>query len=80
MRIFIKNLIGNIISFDINSTDTIYDIKYKIQEKDGILVEYQRLNFNGKQLYNERTLEDHNIQNDDTLYLYLRLIGGFIFI
>ncbi len=80
MRIFIKNLIGNIISFDINSTDTIYDIKYKIQEKDGILVEYQRLNFNGKQLYDERTLEDHNIQNDDTLYLYLRLIGGFIFI
>jgi ubiquitin C len=80
MRIFIKNLIGTIISFDINSTDTIYDIKYKIQEKDGILVEYQRLNFNGKQLYDERTLEDHNIQNDDTLYLYLRLIGGFIFI
>jgi hypothetical protein len=76
MQIFVKNLLGNTISLNINSNDTIFDIKLKIQEKDGILIEYQRLNFKGKQLYDERTLEDHDIKNEDTLFLYLRLIGA----
>ena len=76
MQIFIKNLLGNTIIIDINSTNTILDIKNKINEKDGILPEYQRLSFKGKELYDPRTLEDHDIKNEDTLYLYLRLIGG----
>ena len=80
MKIFIKNLIGNTIVIDVNSTDIIAEIKNKINEKDGILPEYQRLSFKGKELYDARTLEDHNIQNEDTLYLYLRLIGGIFYL
>lgn len=77
MQIFVKNLLGNTILLEVKSTDTIYDIKIKINEKDGILPEYQRLTFKGKELYDDRTLEDHNIQKEDTIHIYLRLIGGF---
>jgi ubiquitin len=77
MQIFVKNLLGNTILIDINSTNTILDIKNKIYEKDEILPDYQRLIFKGKELYDARTLEEHDINNEDTLYLYLRLIGGF---
>jgi len=80
MQIFVKNLIGNTIVIDVKSTDTIYDIKIKINEKDEILPEYQRLTFKGKELYDARTLEDHNIQNEDTIHIYLRLIGGFFYL
>lgn len=77
MQIFVKNLIGNTILLEVKSTDTIADIKNKIYEKDGILPEYQRLNFKGKELYDARTLEDHDIINEETIHLYMRLIGGF---
>jgi ubiquitin len=77
MQIFVKNLLGNTILLEVKSIDTIFDIKNKINEKDGILPEYQRLTFKGKELYDDRTLEDHNIQNEDTIHIYLRLIGGF---
>jgi hypothetical protein len=80
MQIFIKNLLGNTIIIDINSTNTILDIKNKIYEKDEILPEYQRLTFKGKELYDARTLEEHDINNEDTIYLYLRLIGGFLYL
>jgi len=77
MQIFVKNLLGNTILLEVKSIDTIFDIKNKINEKDGILPEYQRLTFKGKEIYDDRTLEDHNIQNEDTIHIYLRLIGGF---
>jgi ubiquitin len=77
MQIFIKNLIGNTILLEVKSTDTILDIKNKINEIDGILPEYQRLTFKGKELYDPRTLEDHDINNEETIHLYMRLIGGF---
>jgi len=77
MQIFVKNLLGNTIIIEIDSNNTIADLKKIINEKDGILPEYQRLTFKGKELYDARTLEDHDIQNEDTLYIYLRLIGGF---
>ncbi len=80
MQIFVKNLLGNTIIIDINSNNTILDIKNKIYEKDEILPEYQRLTFKGKELYDARTLEEHDINNDDTIYLYLRLIGGFLYL
>lgn len=80
MQIFIKNLIGNTILLNVNSNDTIFDIKNKINEIDGILPEYQRLTFKGKEVYDNRTLEDHNINNEETLHLYLRLIGGILYL
>ena len=72
MQIFIKTLNGNSITINVNSTDTIISIKNKIREKEGVPIEIQRLTYN-KNLINEKTLADYNIQNESNLLLLLPL-------
>ncbi|KAL4478843.1 hypothetical protein ABPG72_009669 [Tetrahymena utriculariae] len=73
MQIFVKTLVGKIITLDVCETDTIQNIKAKIFDIEGIPIEQQKLITLKQAMLDKNTLKDYNIKNEDTLHLILCL-------
>lgn len=76
MQIFVKTMTGKVFTFDCSDRSvTIDSVKTAIQDREGIAVDHFRLNFAGKLLEDDHTLENYDIKNESTLHLLLKMRG-----
>ena len=78
MQISVKHFGGKTITYDVEGSDTVESIKRKIEEKEGIRYDQQRIIFAGIKLEDGRTLSDYNINKESILHLIVRCIYNII--
>ena len=73
MYIYYRSLSGKLLTLEVEPFDKVYKLKYKIQIREGICSHLQNVKYGGKQLEDDRTLADYNIQNDSTIDFSFRI-------
>lgn len=73
LQIFVKSLTGKTTTICVEPSEEINSVKTRIQEIEGIPTDPQRSIFAGKQLKDECTLNECNIENEDTIHMVLCL-------
>ena len=76
MQIFVKTLTGKVIAFNVSESDLVENLRAKIQDKEGIPPDRQRLIFEGKHLHDGKKMSHYNIKHKSVVHLVLRLPGG----
>uniref|UniRef100_A0AAZ3RF94 Ubiquitin-like protein NEDD8 n=1 Tax=Oncorhynchus tshawytscha TaxID=74940 RepID=A0AAZ3RF94_ONCTS len=76
--VILDTLTGKEIEIDIEPTDKVERIKERVEEKEGIPPQQQRLIYSGKQMNDEKTAADYKIQGGSVLHLVLALRGGLV--
>lgn len=76
MQIYIKTLTGRKQALNFENENTVLEVKQALQEKEGIQVDQIRLIFSGKQLSDEKTLQEFNVTAGGTIHMVLQLRGG----
>lgn len=69
MQIFIKTLTGKVLTLEVEPREKIHEVKVKIQAREGIPPELQRLTFKSKQLESEKSLADYEVPAEAELVL-----------
>ncbi len=75
-QVFVKTLAGRSITLDVDPSEYVDSVKRRLQEKEGIRADEQRLIYAGKQLDDKRTMNDYCIKQESTIYMVLRVRGG----
>lgn len=76
MQIFVRTITGNTITLDVKPYDSFYDIKFQLEDRTGIPCYQQRVLFSGRQVDDENSLIDYDIESNNTLHITQRLYGG----
>ena len=69
MQIFVKTPQGKTLTLDVESSDSVENVKQKVQDKIGFPPDLQFLVFAGNSLQDGRTLADYNVMREATVQL-----------
>ena len=78
MKIFVRSVNSKMLCLDVEKDSTVMDVKWQMEELEGIAIEDQRMLFVGKEVDDESTLESLEVTEGMNFDMNLRLLGGAV--